>query len=106
MDLLARKHVSTAAALTAWLRAAYLLYQAPRRKRGSDATIRTFLIAAGTHLLAYPPLILHDIDLRGYVRPAEQFVADLRAAQHDMPIGERARDLGAAASAVAGQALS
>lgn len=57
-----------------------LLYQAPRRKRGSDATIRTFLIAAGTSLLGYPPPLLHDIDLRAYLRPAEQFVAELRAA--------------------------
>ena len=106
MHLLAQNHVSTAAALTAWLQAAYLLYQAPRKKRGSDATIRTFLVAAGTHLLGYPPALLHDIDLRGYVRPAEQFVAELRAAQHDMPIGEHARDFSATTSAAASHALS
>ncbi|HEY0691746.1 MAG TPA: hypothetical protein VGD71_22225 [Kribbella sp.] len=79
MVLLAQNHVSTATTLTAWLRAAYLLYQAPRRKRGSDATIRTFLVAAGTYLLGYPPVLLHDVDLCAYVRPAEQFMAELLA---------------------------
>lgn len=82
MTLLAQNHATSATALTAWLEAAYLLYQAPRRKRGGDATIRTFLIAAGTSLLDYPPVLLHDLDLRGYVRPVEQFVVELRAAQH------------------------
>lgn len=53
----------------------------PRRKRGNDAAIRTFLLAAGTCLLDHPPVLVHDIDLRAYVRPAEQFVAELRAAQ-------------------------
>ncbi|QIZ37038.1 hypothetical protein [Saccharopolyspora sp. ASAGF58] len=81
MILLAEDHATPAAALTAWLQAVYLLYQAPRRKRGSDATIRTFLIAAGTYLLAHPPVLLHDIDLLAYVRPQEHFVAELRAAQ-------------------------
>lgn len=82
VTLLAQHHATPAAALTAWAEAAYLLYQAPRRKRGGDATIRTFLIAAGTSLLGYPPVLLHDIDLNAYMRPAEQFVAELRAAQH------------------------
>lgn len=77
MALLSQDHGSTATTLAAWLRATYLLYQAPRRKRGSDATIRTFLVAAGTYLLGYPPVLLHDIDLRAYVRPAEQFMAEL-----------------------------
>ncbi|MGH3874748.1 MAG: hypothetical protein ACRDSR_25140 [Pseudonocardiaceae bacterium] len=81
MTLLAQNHATPAAALTAWLRAAYLLYQAPRRKRGNDATIRTFLLAAGTCLLDLPPVLWHDLDLRAYVRPAEQFIAELRAAQ-------------------------
>lgn len=87
MVLLAQDYVSTATALAAWLQAAYLLYQAPRRKRGSDATIRTFLVAAGTCLLGYPPALLHDIDLRAYVRPTAQFVAELRAAQEDVSSG-------------------
>lgn len=81
MTILARDHSTRAAAMEAWLSAAYLLYQAPRRKRGGDATIRTFLIAAGTYLLNHPPVLLHDVDLRAYVRSEEQFVADLQAAQ-------------------------
>lgn len=81
MTLLGQDHATPATALTAWLRTAYLLYQAPRRKRGSDATIRGFLIAAGTYLLDYPPVLLHDVDLRAYIRAQEQFVAELRAAQ-------------------------
>lgn len=83
MTLLAHPHETPASAATAWLHAAYLLYQAPRRKRGGDATIRTFLIAAGTALLGYPPVLLHDIDLGAYTRPARQFVSELRAAQHN-----------------------
>ncbi|WP_395297232.1 hypothetical protein ACF9IK_30195 [Kitasatospora hibisci] len=81
MILLAQDHTSPIAALTAWLEAAYLLYQAPRTKRGSDATTRTFLIAAGTHLLGRPPVLLHDVDLRAYVQPQDQFTAELREAQ-------------------------
>lgn len=49
----------------------------------ADAMIRTFLLAAGTCLLDHPTVLLHDIDLRAYVRPAEQFVAELRAAQNN-----------------------
>lgn len=81
MTLLAQDHATPATTLTAWLGAAYLLYQAPRRKRGGDATTRTFLIAAGAYLLIHPPVLLHDVDLRAYVGPEEQFVAQLRAAQ-------------------------
>ncbi|MGH3365905.1 MAG: hypothetical protein ACRDOY_01740 [Nocardioidaceae bacterium] len=86
MTRLAQHHATPAAALTAWLAAAYLLYQAPRRKRGSDATIRTFLIAAGTTLLDHPPVLLHDLDLNAYLQPAEQFAAELRATQHSVHI--------------------
>ncbi|MBC6451319.1 hypothetical protein [Actinokineospora xionganensis] len=81
MTLLAQDHASRAAALAAWLAAAYLLYQAPRTKRGSDAINRTFLIAAGTRLLGHTPVLLHDIDLRAIVQPMDQFLAELRSAQ-------------------------
>lgn len=81
MALLALDHTAPADALTAWLQAAYLLYQAPRMKRGADATIRTFLVAAGTLLLSRPPLLPHDIDLRAYTRTHDLFVTELRAAQ-------------------------
>ena len=78
---LAQHHATPTAALAAWVEAAYLLYQAPRRKRGSDATIRTFLVAVGTCLMGHPPVLLHDIDLHAYVYQAEQFVGELIAAQ-------------------------
>ncbi|MFC9755254.1 hypothetical protein [Streptomyces sp. NPDC056921] len=81
MALLARDHTTPTDALTAWLQAAYLLYQAPRKKRGADATIRTFLIAAGAQLLPRPPLLLHDIDLRAYTQTQDLFVSELLATQ-------------------------
>lgn len=49
---------------TAWWNAAYLLYQAPQYKKGSDACNRVFLVAVGAALLGQPPVIPHDIDLR------------------------------------------
>ncbi|MEO5876313.1 MAG: hypothetical protein ABIS86_16640 [Streptosporangiaceae bacterium] len=81
MDLLAHDHATEAAALTAWLQATYMIYQAPRRKRGSDAATRTFLMAAGTYLLHRPPTLLDDIDMRAIVLPQESFVAELRTVQ-------------------------
>jgi hypothetical protein len=50
--------------VSAWQAARYLLYQAPVTKKGSDAVIRTFLVAAGTHLLGEPPVLEQDVDLR------------------------------------------
>ncbi|MGW4109322.1 hypothetical protein ACWEFJ_00410 [Actinosynnema sp. NPDC004786] len=49
---------------SAWWSAAYLLYQAPQFKKGSDATNRVFLAAAGAALLGEAPVIPHDLDLR------------------------------------------
>ncbi|WP_158842644.1 hypothetical protein [Saccharothrix deserti] len=49
---------------TAWWNAAYLLYQAPRFKKGSDAVNRVFLVAVGAALLGQPPVVPQDIDLR------------------------------------------
>ena len=76
MALIARRYDAEADASQAWLNTAYLLYQAPRRKRGADAAIRTFLIAAGLHLLDRPPTLLHDLDYRAYVKTKERFVAE------------------------------
>ncbi|MFI9011009.1 hypothetical protein ACIGNX_27620 [Actinosynnema sp. NPDC053489] len=49
---------------TAWWNAAYLLYQAPQFKKGSDACNRVFLVAVGAALLGAPPVLPHDLDLR------------------------------------------
>ncbi len=73
------------ALLDAWLHAAYLLYQAPRQKRGSDATVRVFLVAAGTALLGRPPVLPHDLDLLACVQAQRQFTETLRAAQQQAP---------------------
>ncbi|MEV0357862.1 hypothetical protein AB0H71_17570 [Nocardia sp. NPDC050697] len=50
--------------VTAWQRARFLLYQAPVMKRGSDAVIRTFLVAVGALLFERPPVLEQDVDLR------------------------------------------
>ncbi|MFD9601802.1 hypothetical protein [Streptomyces sp. NPDC059970] len=48
--------------------ARYLLFQAPRTKKGSDAVNRTFTVAAGAALLGqHAPALPADIDLRCYV---------------------------------------
>ncbi|KOX33788.1 hypothetical protein ADK67_05480 [Saccharothrix sp. NRRL B-16348] len=49
---------------SAWWSAAYLLYQAPTFKKGSDACNRVFLAAVGAALLDQAPVIPHDLDLR------------------------------------------
>ena len=82
MELLVGSSAVPAGALPAWAGAAWRLYQAPRRKRGTDATIRVFLIAAGTCLLGRPPVLPHDIDLAAYVWDERQFTMQMAAAQH------------------------
>ncbi|HYQ64759.1 hypothetical protein [Actinophytocola sp.] len=50
--------------VAAWQAARYLLYQAPRTKKGSDAVTRTFLVATGAVLFGHAPVLDQDIDLR------------------------------------------
>lgn len=50
--------------LRAWQEARYLIFQAPRTKKGSDAVSRTFLVAVGAVLLGTPPTMPQDADLR------------------------------------------
>jgi hypothetical protein len=52
------------ARLTAWQQARYLLYQAPRYKKGSDAVTRVFLVAVGALLFGRPPILQQDVDLQ------------------------------------------
>lgn len=61
MELLARAGTDDVAS---WQQARFLLYQAPRTKRGSDSVIRTFLVAVGGVLLGAAPRLVHDVDLR------------------------------------------
>ncbi|HWD77804.1 MAG TPA: hypothetical protein VG497_02955 [Kribbella sp.] len=53
--------------------AAYFLIQAPEMKRGSDATMRTFLVAAHTRVFDAAPKLPQAIDLDGMVRGQEAF---------------------------------
>lgn len=50
--------------LTAWQQARYLLYQAPRMKKGSDAATRVFLVAVAALLFGRAPILVQDVDLR------------------------------------------
>uniref|UniRef100_UPI003F49102D hypothetical protein n=1 Tax=Amycolatopsis sp. CA-096443 TaxID=3239919 RepID=UPI003F49102D len=62
-----------------WAQAAYLLYQSPQTKKGSDAATRVALVALGTVALGRPPRLPHDIDLRAYVLGQHAFVGQLLA---------------------------
>ncbi|MGW4093670.1 hypothetical protein [Nocardia sp. NPDC004750] len=68
-----------------WADVAYKLYQAPQRKNGSDAVIRTFLAAAAEYRLGRVPKIPHDIDLRAYTMSQSNFVEYIQ--NHDKRIG-------------------
>lgn len=61
-------------ARTNWVRAAYLLYQAPRTKRDSDAVTRVFLAATSVLLTGQVIGLPQDIDLRGYVMGQSAFL--------------------------------
>ncbi|WP_020673865.1 hypothetical protein [Amycolatopsis nigrescens] len=91
MGLLAGEYRNWTAARNAWAKAAYLLYQAPQMKKGSDSVNRVFLVAAGTVLLGRPPVLLHDIDLRAYVLPEHEFVTELLAVQPPEPAVQNER---------------
>lgn len=67
------------ASFDTWANIAYLLYQGPQKKRGSDAVLRSFLVASGTHLLGQPPILPQDIDLRAYAVGQDKFVDYLKA---------------------------
>lgn len=53
---------------------AYLLFQAPQNKKGSDAVIRTFLVTAGTYLTNVTPVLPQDLDLRAGTMTQRQFI--------------------------------
>lgn len=58
--------------------AVYCMYQGPEFKRGSDATIRTFVAAAHTRIFGVAPILPQDLDLQGYVCNQREFVTNLR----------------------------
>jgi hypothetical protein len=57
----------------AFVDAAYFLVQGPEFKRGSDAIMRTFLVAAHTRVFDAAPVLPQAIDLDGMVRGQEGF---------------------------------
>ncbi|GAA1983400.1 hypothetical protein [Amycolatopsis minnesotensis] len=77
------EHGDQPAALRAWVQAAYLAYQSPATKKGSDAATRVALVAAGAAALGHAPRLRHDIDLRAYVLGQGEFTTDLLAHQRD-----------------------
>lgn len=63
----------TAARRQAFVDAAYFLVQAPEFNRGSDAVMRTFLVAAHTRVFGVAPVLPQGIDLDGMVRGQDGF---------------------------------
>ena len=57
----------------AFVDAAYFMTQGPEFKRGSDATMRTFMVAAHTRVFDAAPVLPQAIDLDGMVRGQEGF---------------------------------
>lgn len=53
---------------------AYLLFQAPIMKKGSDAVIRTYLVAATAYLQGRALVLPQDIDLRAYIAGQDNFI--------------------------------
>ncbi|WP_040789535.1 hypothetical protein [Nocardia paucivorans] len=85
---------------------AYLLFQAPLTTRGSDATIRTFLVATFTFLFGRPIRLPHDIDVRGISMRQTDFVEwftdmldrESRAHEPGSSAIPRTRDVGGSSS--------
>ncbi|MGW6280721.1 hypothetical protein [Kribbella sp. NPDC055071] len=57
----------------AFVDAAYFMIQGPEFKRGSDAIMRTFIVAAHTRVFGVAPVLPQAIDLDGMVRGQEGF---------------------------------
>ncbi|WP_020519504.1 hypothetical protein [Catelliglobosispora koreensis] len=66
-----------------WVRAAYLLYQAPRHKRGVDAVVRTFLVPVGLYLSGSPSMLPHQLDLLAYAHSQPEFNSAVRQLMAD-----------------------
>lgn len=64
-----------------WAEIAYLVYQSPEMKKGSDAVNRVFLMTLASRWLKVMPTMPQDIDWRAYIRGQEQFIEDVLAEQ-------------------------
>jgi hypothetical protein len=70
-----------------WAKAAYLFYQSPENKKGSDALTRVYLIALANRWMELPS-IPNDIDWRAYAKSQDGFVDDVLAKSRGESIGE------------------
>lgn len=70
-----------------WAEAAYLLYQSPENKKGSDALSRVYLMALASRWMQLPS-IPNDIDWRAYTKGREVFVDEVHAKNQGDSIGE------------------
>lgn len=70
-----------------WAEAAYLLYQSPENKKGSDALTRVYLMALASRWMRLPS-IPNDIDWRAYTKGQDVFVDEVHAKSQGDSIGE------------------
>lgn len=68
-----------------WAEVAYLLYQSPMTKKGSDAVNRVYLMTLASRWLNPMPTMPEDIDWRAYVRGQGRFVEEMVAGQAVIP---------------------
>lgn len=66
-----------------WAEAAYLLYQSPQTKKGSDAVHRVYLMTLASRWMKSSPKMPGDIDWRAYVKGQGRFVDEVAARQSD-----------------------
>jgi hypothetical protein len=62
-----------------WAEVAYLLYQSPLNKKGSDAVIRVYLMTLASRWLQPLPIMSDDIDWQAYTKGQGHFVDELVA---------------------------
>jgi len=60
-----------------WAEAAYLLYQSPENKKGSDALSRVYLMALASRWMQTAPAMPDDIDWRAYTKGQRRFVDEI-----------------------------
>lgn len=57
-----------------WADMVYRMYQSPQYKRGTDAVIRTFVVAVGAWIFGTPPMLVQNIDRLAYAASQQDFV--------------------------------
>lgn len=74
-ELLRHRHITDPAELRRGFdTAVWLLYQAPRTLKGSDAVTRVFAVAVGALLFDEPPILRQDVGLRARVLDLAHFL--------------------------------